>query len=270
MFCDVVISFFVVIHFFPVSTEQRAFYEKHGYILIKNLVPPHRLNIYAQRFLDIVNGRVEKQATMLMMRDVTVAKPKGMGEHSITKLQDFMDDEVLFQYCAEPAVLSVVESIVGADVKAMHTMLINKPPDTGKGSSRHPPHQDLWYFPFRPAEKIVASWTAMQHIDETNGCLFVVPGSHMGQLLKHEYPSDGIVNKAYHGIQNTSEADTKSMVNIVMESGDTVFFHPLLIHGSGRNNSSGFRKAISCHFAACDCHYIDVKGSMQDGTHYVS
>ena len=43
-----------------------------------------------------------------------------------------------------------------------------------------------WYFPFRdgpdegPAEagkekcnRIVASWTAMQHIDRENGCLFV-------------------------------------------------------------------------------------------------
>lgn len=27
-----------------------------------------------------------------------------------------------------------------------------------------------------------------------------------------------------------------------MEKGDTVFFHPLLIHGSGINKTSGFRK----------------------------
>ena len=99
---------------------------------------------------------------------------------------------------------------------------------------------------------------------QTNGCLFVVPGSHRGELLRHEYPRDGVVNKAYHGIQNTTEADTHGMVNVVMEAGDTLFFHPLLIHGSGRNNSDGYRKAISCHYAACDCFYIDVKGSMQD------
>ena len=29
--------------------------------------------------------------------------------------------------------------------------------------------QDLWYFPFRPAHQIVASWTAMQKIDRENG-----------------------------------------------------------------------------------------------------
>ena len=49
-----------------------------------------------------------------------------------------------------------------------------------------------------------------------------------------------------------------------MEAGDTVFFHPLLIHGSGANRSKGFRKAISCHYAASECEYIDVAGTSQE------
>ena len=28
----------------------------------------------------------------------------------------------------------------------------------------------------------------MEKIDENNGCLFVVPGSHKGKLEQHEYP----------------------------------------------------------------------------------
>lgn len=51
------------------------------------------------------------------------------------------------------------------------------------------PFKDLHYFPFRPAEKIVAAWTAMERVDEENGCLFAIPGSHKGgRLLKHGYP----------------------------------------------------------------------------------
>jgi phytanoyl-CoA hydroxylase len=104
----------------------------------------------------------------------------------------------------------------------------------------------------------------MQRIDATNGCLCVVPGSHRGQLFKHEYPNDGVVNKAYHGIQGLTEADALKMVNVEMDVGDTIFFHPLLVHGSGRNNSAGYRKAISCHYASCDCHFIEVSGTMQE------
>lgn len=66
--------------------------------------------------------------------------------------------------------------------------LINKPPDPGTQSSRHPLHQDLYYFPFRPANRIVCAWTAMEKINRQNGCLVVLPGSHMGELEEHGYP----------------------------------------------------------------------------------
>jgi len=52
-----------------------------------------------------------------------------------------------------------------------------------------------------------------------------------------------------------------------MNAGDTVFFHPILIHGSGVNRSKGFRKAISCHYANGDlCKYVDLKGTTQEFT----
>ena len=49
-----------------------------------------------------------------------------------------------------------------------------------------------------------------------------------------------------------------------MERGDTIFFHPTLIHGSGINRTTGFRKAISCHYAAAECNYIDVTGTLHE------
>lgn len=49
-------------------------------------------------------------------------------------------------------------------------------------------HQDLHYFPFRPAERVVCAWTAMEHIDRSNGCLVVIPGTHKGELKQHDYP----------------------------------------------------------------------------------
>ena len=68
----------------------------------------------------------------------------------------------------------------------MHPMLINKPPDSGKMTSRHPLHQDLHYFPFRPADRIVCAWTAMEHIDDKNGCLVVLPGTHAQVSTLHQ------------------------------------------------------------------------------------
>ena len=102
----------------------------------------------------------------------------------------------------------------------------------------------------------------MEHIDGENGCLVAIPGSHRDSILyQHVYPEwEGGVNKAYHGIRGIDES---KKVELHMEKGDTVFFHPLLIHGSGPNKTDHFRKAISCHYASSDCHYIDVTGTSQ-------
>ena len=44
-------------------------------------------------------------------------------------------------------------------------------------------------------------------------------------------------------------------VHLEMGPGDTVFFHPLLIHGSGMNRTNGFRKVCIC---VCVCMYVCV------------
>lgn len=246
------------------TPEQRAFYEQNGFLVVKNVVPEEKIELYRDRFKDICSGKISTYG-MTLMRDVAICKSEFVGnERAISKLQDFQWDDVLFGYCSLPEVLKYVKSFVGPNVMAMHTMLINKPPDPGTLTSRHPMHQDLYYFPFRPPNRVVCAWTAMQKIDRDNGCLVVIPGSHKGELLEHDYPNwEGGVNKMYHGIKNYNpEADSRVWVE--MEEGDTVFFHPILIHGSGSNKTDGFRKSISCHYAASECEYIETEGSKQD------
>uniref|UniRef100_A0A8C6XU10 Phytanoyl-CoA dioxygenase, peroxisomal n=1 Tax=Naja naja TaxID=35670 RepID=A0A8C6XU10_NAJNA len=243
------------------TLEQRQFYEDNGYLLIKNLVADEDIERFREEFVKICRNEVKVPA-ITIMKDITIAKSTA-DENTVTKLQDFMFSEELFRYCTLPQIVKYVECFTGPDIMAMHTMLINKPPDTGKKTSRHPLHQDLHYFPFRPADRIVCAWTAMQNVDRTNGCLVVLPGSHKGYLKEHKYPEwEGGVNKMYHGIYDFDKSLPR--VHVPMEKGDTLFFHPLIIHGSGRNRTEGFRKAISCHYASSDCQYIDVKGSTQE------
>ncbi|XP_038596968.1 phytanoyl-CoA dioxygenase, peroxisomal [Tachyglossus aculeatus] len=245
------------------SLEQRQFYEDNGYLVIKNMVPDADLQRFRNEFEKICREEVQYPG-LVVMRDLSLAKKELIhDEIEVSKIQDFQAVEELFRYCTLPQIVKYVECFTGPNVMAMHTMLINKPPDTGNKTSRHPLHQDLHYFPFRPANWIVCAWTAMESINRENGCLVVLPGTHKGPLKKHDYPNwEGGVNKMYHGIIDFDENQPRT--HLVMEKGDTVFFHPLLIHGSGMNRTKGFRKAMSCHYASADCHYIDVKGTSQE------
>lgn len=244
------------------TDAQRDFYEENGFIVIPRLIPEELLDKCQQRFLDIIDGKIERKR-MTKMKDISLRGQKGISNERIyNKVQDLIYDDVFMEYIGHPFLLDYMENFTGPNIMAMHSMLINKPPDSGKLTSRHPWHQDLHYFPFRPANRVAASWTAMEHIDGQNGCLVAFPGTHRkGILYQHEYPQwEGGVNKAYHGIRGV---DDQPKVELHMEKGDTVFFHPLLIHGSGPNMTQHFRKAISCHYASSECRYIDVSGTSQ-------
>ena len=237
-----------------ITADDHASYERNGYVLLRGLFEPDELEIRIARLIDVIQGRVEPAPGMLVMRDVMVAKGAvrpSSRETEIAKVQDFQNDPVLYGYVQHSRLLDAVEAFIGPDIAAIHTMLINKPPGV---DGRHPLHQDLLYFPFRPADRILASWTALEPCTKENGCLVVVPGTHLGELLPHELPDWDYVNLAYFGAARVGAHPER--VHLEMSPGDTVLFHPLLLHGSGTNRTSGFRRAISAHYASPACRYL--------------
>lgn len=244
-----------------ISREDRIFYEKNGFIVIPDLFDEQLLDECCERFAALCEGRIPK-GNMTLMKDLSLMKLGAQGQHLYNKAQDILYDEVFEKYILNKKLLDVVECFTGPNIKGVHSMLINKPPDSGGLTSRHPLHQDLYYFPFRPADRIVAAWTALEDATTENGCLVVIPGTHKSQLLPHTYPEwEGGANKLYHGVKNYNPDD---LIPLPMRRGQTVFFHPLLLHGSGSNQTKGFRRSISCHYAPLDCYYIDVEGTIQE------
>jgi phytanoyl-CoA hydroxylase len=250
------------------SAAEQAHYDSQGYVVIRGFFAPDELQLLLDRLEEIVEGRVAPAPDMLVMQDVMVAKGKVAPETAaakIAKLQDFHNDPVLFEgYTRHPKLLDWIEGFLGPDIKSIHTMLINKPPGV---DGRHPLHQDLLYFPFRPADWIVATSTALDRVTRENGCMVVVPGSHRGELLAHGNPDWEDLNFGYFGATEVGAAADR--VHLEMEPGDTVFFHPLLLHGAGRNRTSGFRRTILTHYASCRCEFLEGASGVADARPYL-
>lgn len=233
------------------SPEEIQSYWMNGYVRKRGLIDVETVETLRDRFRDVTHGTIPPAKGMLVMRDVLVASGKvkaSSPEEEVAKIQDFAGDPVFFGYAKDDRILDVVEQIIGPDIQTLHTMLINKPPNV---DGRHPLHQDLVYFGFRPADKIVAAQTALEPMTRENGCLAVVPGSHDRGLLDHEtLPWEG-ANAGYWGAKGVGAHPDR--VHVELEPGDTLFFHPVLLHGSGRNRSDGFRRAISGHYVSTQC-----------------
>ena len=232
------------------SQDQIDDYFRDGYLLMPGLISQASIRLYNARFQALVQGEVALSEAMKIMQDVMVVKgavQPTSALHAVNKLLCLENDAELSEYASAPEVVGVLRSLLGESIFSLSSNVFNKPPGV---DGRHPLHQDLRYFKLRPADKIVGVWTAMLPATRKSGCLAVIPGSHTNGLLPHANPSWEFVNHGFYGI---TDVDIDARVHIEMEVGDTLFFHPLLVHGSGRNRSSDFRRAISAHFAAGDC-----------------
>ncbi len=232
------------------SAAQIETYFQQGYLVLEGLVPAASLAAYDRRFADLVNGDAELAPDMKIMQDVMVVKgavTPASPIHAVNKLLCLENDPQLFAFASEPALVAAVQSLLGVEIYTLSSNIFNKPPGV---DGRHPMHQDLRYFRLRPAEKIVGVWTAMLEANRRNGCLSVLPGSHRQGLLEHGSPDWDYVNHGFYGINGV---DLDNRVHVELQPGDTLLFHPLLVHGSGTNKSDAFRRAISVHYAAADC-----------------
>ena len=242
------------------SSAQLEAYERDGFILLEQLFDRGQLARWSRRFEDLVLGKVPAPEALVVMKDVMVVK--GAVEpptplHAINKILSFEDDPVLWEYPSAEPLLAAVRDLVAPELVTISSNVFNKPPGV---DGRHPLHQDLRYFALRPADKIVGTWTAIDRTTRENGCLAVVPGSHRTQLLEHGNPDWEHVN---FGFFAASDVDPEARVHVEMAPGDTLLFHPLLLHGSGQNRSTGFRRAISTHYAAADCERPDMPRKRQ-------
>lgn len=232
------------------SREQIDQYFDHGYIVVPDLIPAESLTRYDERFMAFAQGQLEPTTQMKIMRDIMVVRGAVEPEtqlHAINKMINFEDEPGLYAYTLEPGLTAAVRDLIGADLYSVSTNIFNKPPGV---DGRHPLHQDLRYFRIRPADRIVGTWTPFADTTRQSGCLAVIPGSHKGELRDHADPDWEFVNAGFYAIENVDASDR---MHLEMRRGDTLLFHPLLIHGSGRNISTRFRRAISSHYASSEC-----------------
>lgn len=232
------------------NAQQVEDYFEQGYLLLKEFIPVVDLNSYNDRFKLFVDGTLPLPEEMKVMQDVMVVKGAVTAkspEHGVNKLLCLENDETLFAYARHANLVGAVQSLIGSELYSVSSNVFNKPPGV---DGRHPMHQDLRYFKLRPADHIVGTWTAMLPAHREHGCLSVIPGSHRQGMRDHSNPDWEYVNHGFYGIQGL---DLELRHHVEMQPGDTLLFHPLLIHGSGRNRSDNFRRAISVHYAAGRC-----------------
>lgn len=152
--------------------------------------------------------------------------------------------QVVMPFAAEmarhPAVLDVIEGILGPDILVYAAEYFIKEPQTSQIVSMH---QDLTYWGLGAIDGMVTAWIALSPATIASGCMDFVRGSHKNPILPHVDTFDSR-NLLSRGQEVKVDIAPQDRTPIVLQPGEMSLHHGLTIHGSGPNQTD--ERRIGC------------------------
>ena len=100
---------------------------------------------------------------------------------TLKQMQHMGNDAFFENYRWNPRWNQLAAALLGEAVQAKEPEWFNKPPGTAHPT---PPHQDNFYFCLQPPN-VLTMWLALDAVDDENGCLRYVAGSHKNGIRPH-------------------------------------------------------------------------------------
>ena len=218
----------------------------------------HLAQFHAQGFLAIqhayseaqVAGAMDAVADLIGGRNAAfngVQFEKGIGERAadaphrevlVRKLTKFVGfDPRLDVFGDDVRLLDVLAGIMGEQPKLFANQAMLKPPGIGR---EKPWHQDHAYFNLPLDTCIVSAWVALDEATPENGCMRVIPGSHLDGPLVHFKRRDWQICDV-DVVRDRIEA-------VPLKPGGVLLWHGRLHHGTPANRSSKRRRALQLHY----------------------
>jgi len=206
-------------------TSAKAGYDRDGFVIVRQFLPPAELAELTQQldhYIAEVVPTLPPEAAFYQDR----ARPETL------KQMQFMDRDPWFQaYMQNPRWLKLASTLVGERAECQGPEWFNKPPGVEHPT---PPHQDNYYFNLTPPN-VITLWMALDVVDDENGCLRYVKGSHTQGFRPHGRSK---VLGFSQAISDYGPADTALEVPIHLQPGDVVAHHGMTIHRAEPNRST--------------------------------
>lgn len=207
-------------------------FDRDGYVVIQEFLTSQEL-AELQRELD---RYITERVPQIPSSDVYFEdrlNPATLKQMARIKQHDSYFAELI----TSPKWKSLAETLLGDNVIEYELEWFNKPPGIGRPT---PPHQDGFYFMLEPNEALTM-WLALDPVDESNGCIRYIPGSHRHGLRLHG--RTGTLGFS-QGIVDYGDADREAEAPILAQPGDLLIHHALTIHRADGNPTERNRRSL--------------------------
>jgi hypothetical protein len=166
------------------------------------------------------------------------------------KLSDELDtphfrDPRLLDYLLSDEVLDVVEPLVGPDIALWTSHFISKDPFVGRAT---PWHEDSAYWEGRLSDytSIVTVWLALSPSNRENGCMRVIPGTHLDGGFSDNYVPTDMSVQTFHA--EIPDVDENQAVDFELQRGEFSLHDGRIVHGAKPNTSDTRRTGYTMRY----------------------
>lgn len=208
------------------ATDEVKRFKQDGYTVIRDFLGNNRLNDIKKGINDLISNRLsEIPREHVFYEDIADARSLKQIQH-LDRYTPVLREPFHHGVFKELAEKLLEQKVVGRNLQ-----YFNKPPSK---SLPTPPHQDGYYFKLCPPHALTM-WLALDEVNETNGCVMYLPGSHRLGLREHQKTDTLGFSQ---GIPRYPSNDEQAMeVAILAKPGDLLVHHALTIHRAGQNRS---------------------------------
>ena len=139
---------------------------------------------------------------------------------------------------------SVARQLCGDGMELDYDQLLAKQPY--KEDAVFAWHQDMAYWPDTPDTRTATVWLAIDDSTIENGCMRFVPSTTHERTLRPHAPMFG--SRGTSHALGTDLLDTDDVVAMPIKKGDCTVHNERVMHGSGGNNTDGYRRAYILAF----------------------
>ena len=203
-------------------SQYREGFERDGFVVIPNFLPAAVL----AELTDNLDRYIRDVVPTLPDADAFY-QDKARPE-TLKQMQHMECDPFFAGYRRNEHWAGMAADLLGEPANAQGPEWFNKPPGT---THQTPPHQDNYYFNLSPP-RVLTAWLALDPVDQENGCLRYVRGSHLQGLRPHDQTN---VLGFSQGITDYGAADESNEVIVELQRGDLAVHHGETIHRAEPN-----------------------------------
>ncbi len=184
----------------------------------------------------------------------------GAGETAPRKIDNpYLRHPLFREFALDRRLRDMLRQITGIEPLLKGDQLFMKPPRFG---SEKPYHQDNFYFRCTPGDHVITAWIALDDVDEENGCLRYISGSHRKGIIDHvEVPG-----QPYNLAPPDDLIDWEKENAAPVRKGGVVLHHSETLHSSRRNNSNRWRRGYATHWVTAE---VTTETDNLDGAHFL-